>query len=96
MTKKRILGCLRVPPVEYHWPRGSGEAASGSRFEHGTSAIRRNAANHPATMFGAIFCHKSVLLLLDHVLLYTVEPCSCPINGARELRSKRFSSNLVN
>jgi hypothetical protein len=19
MTKKRILGCLRVPPVEYHW-----------------------------------------------------------------------------
>jgi hypothetical protein len=20
MTKKIILGCLRVPPVEYHWP----------------------------------------------------------------------------
>jgi hypothetical protein len=19
MTKKRLLGCLRVPPVEYHW-----------------------------------------------------------------------------
>jgi hypothetical protein len=22
MTKKRILGCLRVLPVEYHWFRG--------------------------------------------------------------------------
>jgi hypothetical protein len=21
MTKKRILGCLRVPPVQYHWNR---------------------------------------------------------------------------
>jgi hypothetical protein len=21
MTKKRILGCLRVPPVAYHWYR---------------------------------------------------------------------------
>jgi hypothetical protein len=21
MTKKRILGCLRVSPVEYHWSR---------------------------------------------------------------------------
>jgi hypothetical protein len=33
MTKKRILGCLRVPPVEYHWFRAFWDVAPTSHVE---------------------------------------------------------------
>jgi hypothetical protein len=36
MTKKRMLGCPRVPPVEYHWSR---EHCIFAFFSYVTSAV---------------------------------------------------------
>jgi hypothetical protein len=39
MTKKRILGCLRVPPVEYHWSRQTLSSHLVPQLSSGSGAI---------------------------------------------------------